>query len=180
MGDFSLVPSLVVLLVVVVALVAVSTLLRRRAKQRPAPSIGGAPVREPVDDLLRRASIQLVQMDDAIRAATDELEFTRAEFGEERAHDFAQALDTAKRRASEAFAIQQRLDDAVPDTEQERRDGGKRILALSDAALALVTTQSRSVQEQRRRELGAPDAVRTLRERVASARARLAPAAAEL
>ncbi|MCS5728874.1 hypothetical protein N1031_03795 [Herbiconiux moechotypicola] len=172
MGDFSLLPSLLALVVVVAGLVVVSTLLRRRARRRPAPAIGGAPLREPVDELRKRASIRLVQMDDGIRAAEEELEFARAEFGEAAAHEFADALGTARRRASEAFALQQRLDDSEPDTEQEQRDWSRRILALSDAALALSTAQSRAFAERRRAEGSAADSLRRLDELLATVRVR--------
>jgi hypothetical protein len=193
MGDFSLLPSLVVFAGVIAALVVGASLLRRRSRRlgRPVPGRltrstgdalqgGGAPVRLPVDELVKRASIQLVQMDDALREAVDEVEFTRAEFGEAAAIEFAEALDTARRRASEAFALRQRLDDSVPDTEQQQRDWSKRILSLSDSALALVTAQSRSIQERRRDETSAPAALARTRAAIAAGRARLPEARATL
>ncbi|WP_440709189.1 hypothetical protein [Herbiconiux sp. YIM B11900] len=193
MGDFSLLPSLVVFAGVIAALVVGATLLRRRSRRlgRPVPGRlsrdpaapapgGGAPVRLPVDELVKRASIQLVQMDDALREAADEIEFTRAEFGDAAATEFAEALDTARRRASEAFALRQRLDDSVPDTEQQQRDWSKRILSLSDSALALVTAQSRSIQDRRRDETSAPAALARARSAIVAGRARLPESRATL
>jgi hypothetical protein len=181
MGDFSLLPSLVVLAVLLVGLAAVSTVLRRRGRRTaPVPDSAGAPVRLPVDELQKRANIQLVQMDDAIRDADDELQFARAEFGDQAVHDFAEALSTARRRASEAFALKQRLDDTHPGSEQRLRDASKRILSLSDSALALVTAQTRAFGERRRAELAAPDTLLRLRDSTRAARERLPLAAATL
>ena len=184
MGDFSLVPSFIVLAVVLVALAAGSTVLRRRSRrltrQKADAAVGGAPLRVSVDELVKRANIQLVQMDDAIRAADDELQFARAEFGDASVHDFAEALDTAKKRASEAFALKQRLDDSVPDTEQQQRDWSKRILTLSDAALALVTAKSREVGSQRRLESSAPQAISRVRDLIANGQSQIPDAATAL
>jgi hypothetical protein len=199
MGETSLLPSLIVLGIVVLGLAAVSTVLTRRSRSRAAtrgrsasggaarigpngsglPEIGGgAPVKVDIADLRRQAGIQLVQMDDALRAGRDELLFAQAEFGEAATRGFADALDTAERRASEAFALQQQLDDHVPDTEEQQRGWAKRILSLSDSALALVTAQSRSFGERRRRETSAPAVVARLRDDLAAARAELQMAAA--
>lgn len=192
MGDFSLLPSLVVFAGVIAALVVGALALRRRSRRlgRPVPgritrevaegTPGGAPLRVPVDELVKRASIQLVQMDDALREAADEIEFTRAEFGDAAATEFADALATARRRASEAFALRQKLDDSVPDSEQQQRDWSKRILSLSDSALALVTAQSRSIQERRRDETSAPAALARARVAIAAGRARLPESRATL
>ncbi|MCS5735344.1 hypothetical protein [Herbiconiux daphne] len=180
MGDFSLIPSFIVFGVVIVALIVGLAALRRRARRRIAPEIGRAPARVPVDDLVRSANIQLVQMDDAIRSAEEEHDFALAEFGEESTRAFADAIVTARSRASEAFALKQRLDDEHPDSDQQRRDWSKRILALSDSALALVTTQSRSFEQQRRLETAAPAAVKRVHQDVAAARHRIEAASAQL
>ncbi len=200
MGDFtSVIPSIVVFAVVVGGSIVGLSALRRRARRRLAAgggtpgalgaagrtsgtiagngTPGGAPARVAVADLVRAANIQLVQMDDAIRDSEEELQFALAEFGEQSTHDFAEAIGTAKHRASEAFALKHRLDDEVPDSEQQQRDWSKRILALSDSALALVTAQSRAFEQRRRAETSAPDALTRVRDRVAEARLRL-PAAA--
>ncbi|MCS5717460.1 hypothetical protein N1027_04845 [Herbiconiux sp. CPCC 205763] len=178
MGDFSLIPSLIVFAVVVVALIVGLSFLRRRARRRIAPQIGHAPARVEVSDLIRSANIQLVQMDDAIRDADVELQFAIAEFGPETTHEFADAITTAKSRASEAFALKQRLDDSVPDSEQQQRDWSKRILSLSDSAHALVTAQSRAFERRRRQETTAPDSLRRVRDDIATGRSRLPAATA--
>ncbi len=196
MGDFSLIPSAIVFGLVIASLVGSALLLRRRARRagrlvgggrgrgqearQTAPAISGAPLRESVADLVKRANIQLVQMDDVIRAGIDELEFARAEFGEQSALEFAEALATAEARASEAFALKQRLDDSVPDTEQQQRDWSKRILALSDSATAVVTAQTRVLGERRRLESTAPQEIRRVRLAIAAARESLPDAHASV
>ncbi|WP_368497877.1 hypothetical protein [Herbiconiux sp. A18JL235] len=171
MDALSLLPSVIVFGTVGVAVVSAVVLLRRRARRSPAPAISRAPARESVADLSRRAGIALVRMDDAVRSAEQELEFARAEFGDAATTAFADAVATAKRRASEAFALKQRLDDSVPDTEQEQRDWNKRILALGDTAVALVDEQTRGFDDRRRAESSAAESLRLVRARLAEARA---------
>ena len=169
MGDFSLLsllPSVVVFGVAIVLFVLLLRWLRRRmariragAGQAAAPSISGAPLRQSVEELERRAGIQLVQMDDAISDAQDELGFAVAEFGDTETRPFAEALVTARTRASEAFALKQRLDDAMPDTEQQRRDWSNRIVLLADSAVAAIAAQSSAFERRRRAETAAPAAI---------------------
>lgn len=200
MGDFSLVPSIIVLGIVLVGLAAVSTVMRRRAairsreRKHEAERLNGAraaeghgsgtgglaPVRLPVDELRTQAGSQLVRMDDVLHDAALELQFAAAEFGAETTHDFAAALATARQRAAEAFQLQQRLDDHVPDSEQQQRDWSKRILSLSDAAIAAVGPHTRRLGERRRSETTAPAALDRTRAELAAARRRLPAAAATL
>jgi hypothetical protein len=179
MGLSSLIPSFVIFAVVIAGAIVGLSYLRRRARRMIVAEVGQAPQRTGIGDLVKRANIQLVQMDDAIRTGEEDLQFAAAEFGDESVHDFAAALETAKRRASEAFALKQRLDDAYPDSEQQQRDWSNRILTLSDSALALVTAQSREFDQRRRLEISAPDALRRLRDAITNARARIPDLTAE-
>jgi hypothetical protein len=168
MGDFSLLsllPSVVVFGVAIALFVLLVLWLRRRMGRiraraaQAAPAVGGAPQRQSVEELERRAGVQLVQMDDAISDARDELGFAVAEFGEAETQAFAQALETARTRSSEAFALKQRLDDATPDTEQQRRDWSNRIVLLADSAVAAIAAQSSAFERRRRAETAAPAAI---------------------
>ncbi|MCS5497489.1 hypothetical protein NY547_09590 [Cnuibacter physcomitrellae] len=181
MGDLSLLsllPSVVVFGVAIAVFVLLVVWLRRRmarirSRAAQAPAVSGAPRRQSVEELERRAGIQLVQMDDAISEAQDELGFAVAEFGEAETKAFAEALETARRRSSEAFALKQRLDDAMPDTEQQRRDWSNRIVLLADSAVAAIAAQSSAFERRRRAETAAPAALDAAERAVAVQRERL-------
>src|SRR6187431_615457 len=72
--------------------------------------------------LTRRAGSLLVQLDDALRDADDELGFAIAQFGPEKARSYADALASARAKVAEAFRLRHELDDATPDSDREKRE----------------------------------------------------------
>ncbi|KQU02545.1 hypothetical protein ASG56_16460 [Rhodococcus sp. Leaf7] len=75
----------------------------------------------PLDVLDERSRALLVETDEAIRASADELSTAAGELGDAAARPFVDALDGARRALSEAFAVRQRLDDAIPESPDDRR-----------------------------------------------------------
>jgi hypothetical protein len=75
----------------------------------------------PLEALHARSRETLVEIDNAIRTSGEELELATGEFGATATTPFRTALDNAKAAAAEAFAIRQRLDDAIPETPEEQR-----------------------------------------------------------
>ena len=71
--------------------------------------------------LATRANILLVRVDDQVAASEDDLGFALAQFGDDATRSFATTLERAKAQLTEAFALQQRLDDGTPDSETEKR-----------------------------------------------------------
>lgn len=76
----------------------------------------------PLDVLDVRAQDILVDTDNAVRTSAEELELARGEFGEQAVAPFATAFAQAGAALAKAFEIRQRLDDAIPETPQQRRD----------------------------------------------------------
>ncbi|MGW4333750.1 TPM domain-containing protein [Rhodococcus koreensis] len=76
----------------------------------------------PLPTLDERAKEVLVDTDDALRTSQEELELARGEFGEQATAAFTAAFDTAKSTLAAAFTVRQRLDDAIPETPQQRRE----------------------------------------------------------
>lgn len=76
----------------------------------------------PLDVLDARAQDILVDTDNAVRTSAEELELARGEFGEQAVAPFAAAFAQAGAALAKAFEIRQRLDDAIPETPQQRRD----------------------------------------------------------
>ncbi|WP_167043946.1 hypothetical protein [Salinibacterium sp. ZJ454] len=152
---------------------AVIVIARRSRFKAPRPSVAGAPERESIRSLELDAGSALVRVDDLIHDAEDELGFALAQFGERETRDFAQAIGEAKRDVREAFALKQRLDDAVPDTDRQQRDWNRRILVLCAAAEAALGEHERDFEARRRRESSAPADLERVRDRITATRARL-------
>ncbi|PPH03835.1 TPM domain-containing protein [Rathayibacter sp. AY1H3] len=176
----SLGSGLLIALGVLAALVVVGLvvlLLVRRARKRRAQEA----VEASIDELATRAGSALVHADDAVRTSEQEVGFAEAQFGADATGAFREALVAAKRLLGEAFTLQQRLDDAEPETDQERRDGYQRILQLCADAEQTLDERASAFEELRDLEKNAPQVAAALSARAAevgdrlpSARARLA------
>ena len=166
----------VVTVVVVVGLLLVGgivLLFRRRSGAQPS-SASGMPA------LRTRANILLVRADEAVTAGEDELGFAVAQFGEAQTAAFTKTMADARGRLAEAFRLQQALDDSVPESAQKKREWTLQIIALCEAAVAAVTGQDRDFSSLRSAEADSPARIADLRGRIAAARVRLTPAAAQL
>lgn len=146
----------VVLLVVVVAALAGLVLwivIRSRRKREADPQAVS------LDELARRAASALVATDDAITTSTQELGFARAQFGDAAAAEFENALAGARASLTEAFALQQRLDDAEPDTEAQIREWNLAILDLCEKANTALDEKAAEFESLRELERTAPQAL---------------------
>jgi hypothetical protein len=130
--------------------------------------------------LAKRASVLLVRVDDAVRNGADELGFAIAQFGEEGPREFAAVLTEARAKLTEAFMLQQRLDDATPDSPSQSRDWNARIVHLCEAAQSALEQQERAFRERRASEKDAPASLAAVREAIAATSARLPASATAL
>jgi hypothetical protein len=135
-------------------------LLYRRNARAPRPA-AGPPRRQ-------RANIQLVRLDDAVASGEEELGFAIAQFGADVTGDFARVLASARRDLTEAFTLQQRLDDSIPDSETQRRDWTTRIMHLCDGALSALAAEKARFDQLRQLEKNAPANLLSVRTMIAS------------
>lgn len=154
--------GIVIIVVSVLALMAVGVYFviraaRRRAASRPAES---------TEDLGRRAAAALVATDDALREAEQEHGFAAAQFGEEATRSLRDALTTARAELEQAFTLRQKLDDEIPDTDEQVRAWHEQTLQLASAADARVQAQLDAFADLRRIEQDLP----ATRERLRSSR----------
>lgn len=166
-GGIPILPILGGVAVVGVGAWGVSKLVKRRRG-------GGAGTSGPVEKLDQkgldqRAGGLLVALDDALQTNEQELGFAQAQFGDAATKEFATALAAAKAKVAEAFAIRQRLDDAVPETPAEKRDLTTQIIRLCEEASASLEQQSTAFEQLRQLEANAPQVL----EQVAAAHAAL-------
>lgn len=152
---------------VVVAFVALTitgvVLLTRRARRNATAPLPGR----------TDAGVALVRADDAVRAAGDDLAFAVAQFGEDRTRDFAGVLERARADLDQAFALQNRLDDAEPEGENRRKSWAKSIRVLADRARETVQAEAAHFAELRRSESGAPETLELIRSQLSAVESRL-------
>lgn len=133
---------------------------RRRTAVAPgtpgAPPVPAGPPAVPTAELKQRAGSALVQTDDAVRTSEQELQFAIAQYGAEATTQFRAALDAAEGQLKQAFGLQQKLDDAVPDTEEQIRAWYGEIIDLCAAANAALDEQADAFTELRQLEKNAP------------------------
>lgn len=157
------------LIALVIGAIALVLFLRSRGRRKAVPAgartgggqvagpgapTGQAPI--PTAELKQRAGSALVQTDDAVRTSEQELGFAIAQYGAEATAEFTKALETAKQQLRQAFTLQQKLDDAVPDTEEQVRAWYMEILDLCTAANAALDEQGEAFDELRQLEKNAP------------------------
>ena len=159
---------------VVVAIIAI-VLARRRRKSKAEAGPAGPP-QPSIDELRRQAGSALVQADDAVKTSDDELGFAVASYGEAATADFKAALDGAKGKVAEAFSLQQQLDDADPDTDDERRAWYSGIIRLAGEADAILDEQAEKFDELRALERNAPAELQRVQGEADAAAARVSAA----
>ncbi|MGA1837811.1 TPM domain-containing protein [Herbiconiux sp. 11R-BC] len=135
----------IVIIVVVAAIVLILVLRRRRSIDKTVTANAAAQVaaQGPTQkELDRQVGAVLVDLDDAVTTSEEELGFAVAQFGAEAAAPFTAVLGEVKTTLSQAFTLKQKLDDAVPDTEEERRAWSQQIIALCDQAADQLDEQA--------------------------------------
>ena len=115
-----------------------------------------------------------------MQSSADELAFAYAQFGEQATRAFGEALVASRRQLSEAFSLQHKLDDAVPDAGAERRRWNEQIIALADEATTRLTNLTRDFSARRSAERDAPFTVQQLTRRLDRAADRIAGGAATI
>ncbi|MBN9606575.1 MAG: TPM domain-containing protein [Actinomycetales bacterium] len=120
--------------------------------------------------LATKAGSALVALDDQLKTSREELGFAEAQFGEKLTQDFRAALESAQAQAKQAFELQQKLDDAVPETPEQRRTMLQQVIELATAADATLDAQADAFDELRKIEQNAP----ALIDELATAQAALA------
>ena len=130
--------------------------------------------------LAREANALLIETDELIRHDSQELGFAEAQFGKEAAEAFRAALDSARGELKAAFAVRQQLDDATPETPEERERLLAEIVERCRRAQATLEEQTRKFRELRDLERRAPEILEAQPQAIAAVEARLAEAERQL
>lgn len=154
----------IILLIAVIIVVVV--LLIRRARKRAAEQ---AKRRAQLAEIGQQANIALVRTDDLVRSSEQEMEYARAQFGDDVIGDFVTALQTSRTNLNEAFSLQQKLDDEVPDTDEQKLEWSQRILELCSESTKVLEERKADFDELRKLEQNAPAALDNVRKLRAAA-----------
>jgi uncharacterized membrane protein YgcG len=138
---------------------------RKRTVTRTTPQGGqegwGTPqqAQTPMPELDARARRALVGTDDAVRTSEEELGFATAQFGQEAAEPFQEALAHAENELTAAFRLRQQLDDAYPEDDAARRRMLDEIVARCMEANRRLDAESADFDRLRALEQNAPQAL---------------------
>ncbi|MFJ8072907.1 TPM domain-containing protein [Streptomyces sp. NPDC096176] len=136
---------------------------KRRTATRTTPQGGqegwGVPERTPLPELDAKARQALVDTDDAVRTSQEELGFAAAQFGDEAAKPFTEAVAQARNELTAAFRLRQQLDDAYPEDDATRRRMLDEIVARCSEANRRLDAESEDFDRLRDLERNAPQAL---------------------
>jgi uncharacterized membrane protein YgcG len=155
------------------------------AQAGPArPKGWGTPQPTPLPELDAQARQLLVATDDAVRTSQEDVGFAAAQFGEEAAEPFAEAVQYAQGELTAAFRLRQKLDDAFPEDDETRRQMLDEILSRCTQANRRLDAESESFDRLRAMEANAPEVLAqaeataaALPDRIAAAESALTPLA---
>jgi hypothetical protein len=130
---------------------------RRQARELAAADEGDPLAGLSPEELSKRGSTLLVEVDDAVKTSEQEVAFAAAQFGDETAAPFAAAVGSAKADLAKAFELRRTLDDASPEGEAERRAMLTEIITLAQGASDRLDAQVEVFDELRAIERNAPE-----------------------
>ena len=163
--------AVIVGVVVVIAVIVIAVvLLMRRARRRAAET---ARRQAQLAELEQQADIALVRTDDLVRTSEQEMQYARAQFGDDVIGPFVEALQTSRSNLDAAFSLQQKLDDEVPDTDDQRIEWNQRILQLCSDSTQVLEARKAEFDELRELEENAPAALENVRRLRAAAGAEI-------
>ena len=135
-------------------------------KRRKQAASGGAPADQAsgpaamtVEQLRTQAGSALVQADDTVRAAAEELSYAQAQFGLSATDAFTAALDSARKHLSRCFELRKILDDDIPETEPQQRQMYTEILQHCSEAVGEIRAQEEAFNKRRGIEANLPTSI---------------------
>jgi predicted nucleic acid-binding Zn-ribbon protein len=182
----SWVPMLSALSVIAVAVLGVLLFIRYRRRRQRAAELAAARRVDPTDpDALAALSVDalddlsrsmVVNVDNAVRTSTHELDLTVDEFGERRTEPFTRAVNKAKAALGQAFTVRQQLDDAIPETPEQRRELLTQVIVSAARADRELESQKEAFEAMRDLVINAPSRLDGLTQQVVELTARIGPA----
>lgn len=136
---------------------------------RPASGDGAAAA--PAANLAERANEVLLDADEAVRDASQEIAFAEAEFGAPAVADARKSLAEAEGKLNEAFRLRQQLDDDEKESATERDAMLRALIAAAEAAIEIAEEEGERADALRDMEQRAGELVAALPDRIAAVNA---------
>ncbi|MFK4790613.1 TPM domain-containing protein [Microbacterium sp. ZW T5_56] len=156
--------------VVIAVLATIVILLVRRARKAAAER---AKRQAQIEQLSQDAGIALVRTDDVVKASEQEMDYARAQFGDDAIGEFTTALQAASKNLDEAFGLKQKLDDEIPDADQQKIEWNQRIIQLCSETTTDLESKKADFDQLRKLEQNAPAALENVRRLRATAAAEI-------
>jgi predicted nucleic acid-binding Zn-ribbon protein len=179
------VPMLSALSVIAVAVLGALLFVRYRGRRQRAAEFAAARRIDPTDpDALAALSIDalddlsrsmVVNVDNAVRTSTHELDLAVEEFGERRTEPFTRAVNKAKATLDRAFTVRQQLDDAIPETPAQRRELLTQVIVAAARADRELESQKDAFEAMRDLVINAPSRLDGLTQQIVDLTARITP-----
>lgn len=155
--------------------------LRRRARRQAEveiakqidPTDAAALASQSVDALDGLSRSIVVNVDNALRTSDAELALAVEEFGADQTAPFREAVESAKAALKQAFSVRKQLDDAIPETPDERRRMLIALITSAAKADKVLEDQSSAFDALRNLVLGAPDRLDALTQQLVAVTARI-------
>jgi TPM domain len=184
-SGFTWVGVLVVLVIIAVAVLVLLLWRRRRLRKRREaefaaarhvdPADPGALAAVPLDALDDLSKSIVVDVDNAVRTSDNELALAVEEFGAKDTAPFSQAVSNARTTLAQAFNVRQILDDAVPETTQQRRDLLTRVVVAAAKADRELDDKREAFEQMRDLVINAPSRLDALTQQMVDVTARVEP-----
>ncbi|MCT7660356.1 TPM domain-containing protein [Mycobacterium deserti] len=171
-------------IIAVLLLVQVLWTRRRRRNRREAefaaarridPTDPNALASVPIEALDDLSKAIVVDVDNAVRTSDSELGLAVEEFGPTQTEPFSRALGNAKTTLAQAFNVRQILDDAAPESPQQRRDLLIRAIVAAAKADRELDAQTEAFDKLRDLVINAPSRLDALTQQMVDLTARLGP-----
>ena len=143
----------------------------KRVDPTDAQALAAVPL-EALDELSKQI---VVDVDNAVRTSTNELELATEEFGAVRVAPFAKAVTNAKTALAEAFNVRQTLDDDVPESPLQKRQLLTKVITSAGAADRELEAQQHAFGEMRNVLINAPERLGSMTQQMVALTARLDP-----
>lgn len=135
---------------------------------------------QPVEVLDPWSREVLTDLDNAIRTSKEELQLAVGEFGEVETAPFSDTVRRAEQALARAFALRQRLDDNVPETDDERRSILVQIITTSTEIDSVLDDQVENFDAMRNLLINADARFDSITQQLIGLRARLETASQQL
>ena len=140
----------------------------------PLPSL----TEDQVLALTNQSSTLLLQADELVRSATDELDFARAQFGETKTDAYAKALSAAQAGIAKAFTSQQTMNEA--SNSRSRTEAALTLQHELNQVMPALVEQQKAFSQLRDEEASVPTQATDVKTRILEAIAALPSVEAEL